>query len=76
MIYYENKNIGCSLHKNFHYVILNIYCVKIKLSKNENILNTKKNIIFKSTNILLNNSLSDIQGYKPKNNNQGFIYYF
>jgi hypothetical protein len=63
---YGNENIGCSLHKNFHYVILNIYCVKIKLSKNYNILNTKKNVIFKSTNILLNNSLSDIQGYKPE----------
>lgn len=62
---YEEKNNSCSLHKNFHYVIINIKCIKMKISKKMNILNTKKNMVFKSESIILNKCLGKIQGYKP-----------
>jgi flagellar biosynthesis regulator FlbT len=65
-INYEEQKIGCKIHDKFHYVIINLKCIKIKISKKSNILNTKKNIVLKSENILLNNCLNNIQGYKPK----------
>tara|TARA_Y100000991_G_C21960449_1_gene344188 strand:+ start:27 stop:1679 length:1653 start_codon:yes stop_codon:yes gene_type:complete len=62
---YEYEKKPCSLHNNFHYVIINMKCIKIKISKKMNILNTKKNMVFKSESIILNRCLGKIQGYTP-----------
>ena len=65
-INYQDEFVSCSLHNNFHYVIINLKCIKIKISKKMNILNTKKNKLIKSEGIVLNNCLNQIQGYLPK----------
>lgn len=63
---YKYQNEGCIYHTDFHYVIINLHCVKLKLLNNFTISNTKKNIFIKTKNIFLNNVLSKIQRYKTE----------
>ena len=66
MFDYKHTTEGCIYHPHFHYVIINLHCLKLKLLKNFMISNTKNNLFIKTKNIFLNTVLSKIQHYKTE----------